>query len=291
MVLGRAIALLLGKQPKPSPNDQDSAQSPHKRVAPARRFNDTEHATEDEHRTAEQYNWRLYNRISGATVFFAAIAAFYAYRSYTEARRQADESGRQTEIARKALLAGNRAWLDLSVEIISDLEPQIDGEHIAVRVKSRNFGHSPALNVVVRMEFYPSPLFEGAPGAALERWCHRGDDEYLLSVTRQGRVIVPGAPSEWMIGDTASFDDIDRAIQSITQGSKEPFTFLPVMFVLICETYRTPEDSRPHQTAIWREVVRRSLRDPKKQMELERGKRIPKAELALDAFFPGDYAE
>ncbi len=260
-------------------------------MAPARRFNDTEHATEEEHRTAEQYNWRLYNRISGATVFFAAIAAFYAYQSYTEARRQANESERQTEIARKAFIAGNRAWLDLSVEIISDLEPQIDGEHIAVRVKSQNFGHSPALNVVVRMEFYPSPLSDGAPGKALERGCHRGDDEYLLSVTRQGRVIVPGAPSEWTISDTASDDDIDRAIQSITQGSKKPFTVLPVMFVLICETYRTPEDGRPHQTAIWRQVVRRSFRDPNEQMALERGKQIPKAELALNPFSPGDYAE
>lgn len=228
-----------------------------------------------------------------------ALAAFWllfltlqATRDSADAaRRAAKEASEQTRIAQAALLAANRAWLDMKVEIASDLTPEVDGEHITVRATLQNVGHSPALGAFVTMEFHPNHLSEGAPGHALEQACQRRAPAALTAYTEVGRIVVPGAPLVRLRAATALSEDINAALRSINEGSKRTIATLPIMSVLVCVTYLTPEDSRPHQTAIRRDVYRRSRDSQAGNHILERGVVIPQSDLVLDDFMPGDYAD
>ena len=154
-------------------------------------------------------------------------AAIFTGLAFVQTRRQANEAVTQTEIARDALLAGNRAWLSLDVDPASDLRSTKDGESIDVTIRAQNFGHSPALNVTVEAVLYPSPLFGPAMGIALNNACHRGDKGLLLNTTKSGRIVVPGSPAIWTSGASASTADINMALKTINEKSATPFRFLP----------------------------------------------------------------
>ena len=188
--------------------DQPREQERSKWAAPHRDADNRTSPGDERQQRCERRYWIVTGITSVAATLATVVAAGFAIGAYNaswesvkearnqviEANRQANEAVRQSGILRDTLIASNRAWLDMDIEIASDLNPQVDGENLTVQATVHNFGHSPALGVFLTMEFYPNPLF-GQIGQPLEAACHRRNKEAIKGLTAAGKLIVPGAPS------------------------------------------------------------------------------------------------
>jgi len=106
-------------QPQAAPKRDDSQQG-WKEKPPGYRFIHYEHPTEAEHRTAEQFAWRTAKNLGVWTGIAASIAAFFAFWTWLETKRQADT-------ADLALRAVQRAFITASdykiARLKDDTEP------------------------------------------------------------------------------------------------------------------------------------------------------------------------
>jgi hypothetical protein len=160
------------------------------------------------------------------TLVAAVAAALYAKRAAVQARRSAD-------IARDAFVAGERAWLNIS--LVLDQPPAFSRDggvsaHVAVEIS--NIGKTPAINVHTNVDITLG--FERAPGL-LRDLAERSRYADLSN----GRLLLPGAsyhrPWAPSVDPLESRDEWGHA--SVT----------PV--IVVCVTYQTLPDMALHQTA------------------------------------------
>jgi len=89
-------------------NDNKSKSDGKRRPAPAKAYEDHDHASDKAHQTAEQYNWVTTRNVGIATLLFSIIAAVSTAGAFWQTKRQAD-------IAQKQLSTSSRPILKLSV--------------------------------------------------------------------------------------------------------------------------------------------------------------------------------
>ena len=152
-----------------------------KKKTPGHRYKGRDHPTEEEHRTAEQYNWRRENILAFLTTLFAAGAVVFAFKTFVQTKRQAD-------IAQTALVASTRARLKITA--VSNVVLNAAGEHGVVAwftsiVNYRNYGQSPAENI----NFTPHIFVVGA-GPSPEETCRR-DKSSVESFGSSADVVFP----------------------------------------------------------------------------------------------------
>ena len=177
-----------------------------KRKAPARRYENHEHATEDEHRTAEQFNWTRINAIAGMTVFFAGLAAFFAFQTYRATEIQA-------VTAQKSYTASLRPWVFISKrDAQSGLHfLSVGNPTIIVYVDLATIGQTPALRVGSFTKMLP---YEDASTLPYQRsFCIENKDLYEKDSHQKnpvtGQTFFPGQPEQKLalfgLPDTAAF--------------------------------------------------------------------------------------
>jgi len=108
------------------------------------------HASSDqEHQRAERFYWRV-NSITAAVATGAAIAAaVFAAGAYNASWQGVAEARRQADIARAALITGDRPWI--RVIGLSNVHLHISVDHVTLsfNVDLKNVGRSPAKEVFV----------------------------------------------------------------------------------------------------------------------------------------------
>jgi len=88
------------------------------RRAPSHKYKNYDHPSENEHRTAEQFNWKITNRLNVFIIFFTFGTAVFAGLAYFQAKRQADAEWQQTIIT-KAQIAAYINFVTIDIEPIS----------------------------------------------------------------------------------------------------------------------------------------------------------------------------
>jgi hypothetical protein len=128
-------------EPNPNNQEQESYWRKKKR-APAKAYEQYEHSTDGQHRTAEQYNWRRQNMLTFFTTVAAIFAAVFAFKTFIQAKRQAD-------IAQNALIASSRPWVRTIDATVTKLEVQKDQVFAWVDFSYKAIGPSPATAVMI----------------------------------------------------------------------------------------------------------------------------------------------
>ena len=106
---------------------------------PSKRYRHYKHASEEEHRTAEQFNWRHGFVLNVGIAIAAAATVALSMGTYLATKDQA-----------KSARTANRAWVRVEIEPASlsltwhDHVPQLQG-----RITATNEGNSPAIDVQV----------------------------------------------------------------------------------------------------------------------------------------------
>lgn len=113
--------------------------------APAKAYEDYDHATEQEHQTAEQKHWSRTNVISWFTLGFTVIAAVSAAGAFLQTRRQADSAEKQLTLSREQEVSQLRAYVGPVGGIIENF----DGSVPKISIQLKNFGSTPASRVRV----------------------------------------------------------------------------------------------------------------------------------------------
>jgi hypothetical protein len=106
---------------------------------------------------ARRERWKL--RIEVATLIAIAVYAFMAYRQWDAMRDAAVATKKSAEIAEKTLLATQRPWVYVRMEIKSDLTFTGTGSKIDILYSIINVGHSPAVDVHLSIKMFPSIAF------------------------------------------------------------------------------------------------------------------------------------
>lgn len=140
-------------------------QQPNRSPEPA--YENGWHPQEEKHRRHEGWYWFASILLSAVVAIGAGLSAIYAYKAVEAGQAQAKAAQDQTEIARRALIASDRPWLQ--VVNFSVAKMTIDAENVMIwaTVTLRNVGHSPALSVDMKPELstYDS---RGLPGLPLD---------------------------------------------------------------------------------------------------------------------------
>lgn len=149
---GGLVLTVIWRSRKGEPNGASRENYPEegrKKQAPGHRYKDYEHSTDEEHRTAEQYNWGRQNVLSAITTIAAIGAAVFAFKTFIETRRQAD-------IAKDSLIAATRPWVQISS--VKPISVAVDGPLIVIGTDFRvkNIGHSSAEAIFVTGDVFPS---------------------------------------------------------------------------------------------------------------------------------------
>lgn len=75
--------------------------------APAKKYEHAKHATDGEHRTAEEYQWRIDSRMTALTTSFAAVAVILTYCTFQATREQAQDGHTNLILSQSAFVYGN----------------------------------------------------------------------------------------------------------------------------------------------------------------------------------------
>ncbi|MGV2127330.1 hypothetical protein ACQZ4Q_14650 [Agrobacterium vitis] len=185
------------------------------------------------------------------TLVVSQAAVKAANESVIEARKGTKFSEQSVALARDALFATDRAWIELKCEATSDLIFEEDNIHLSIKYTYRNIGNSPAINL--RIE--PPEMYTDAV-AAQERL------NYLVKFFKQNHIIdiftnggfpiFPGQ-SEEIVGyvalDTGDFTARITELDEIeTDNQVGKGTLSPA--ILIFAIYRLPSDKKNRITAI-----------------------------------------
>ena len=185
---------------------------------PTYKYDDENHPNEREHRTVEQSNWKIQNRISMFTLLAAIFAGTLSYLAFHESKVQAHAAVE----ANKLTVESHRAWMS-------------GPELLDRKFVFKNVGQTPTSGLYIDME----PLSSDGDGpAAIERICKRIKGEY----SRKGATFsaIPGA--NWLI----SFGDIPSAKlfpPNFPEGS-----WAGNQRIVGCTIYKSPPDPEMHQT-------------------------------------------
>src|SRR5215472_11985342 len=116
--------------------------------------------------------------------------------------RQADAAEAQTTIAKDALVASNRPWIELDEAKAVSLTVDSRALNILVDFKYRNVGHSPAVDVLI----HPSVVIDDSFGALARAVCA----EIKSPRTRGGieQIVFPDKPGSARVGTGIMMRDV-----------------------------------------------------------------------------------
>ena len=142
-----ANALLsLSQKAERAARDKQSAEQSWKKLPPLHhKYRSYRHPKDDEHRTAEQLQWKRQNTLNWLALMASCIAAFAAYLAWQESRRQAATADDQLQAMRDE----QRPWLSFKRKEGGNMgswpnAPQMDFSFI---IQIENMGKLPAYNL------------------------------------------------------------------------------------------------------------------------------------------------
>ena len=252
------------------------------------------HPEEKKHRRREGRYWLTSLLLSLAVAIGAGFSARYAFKAASEAheqavqaRRQADEAGRQVGIAAQALVATDRPWI--KIISVSDPKLEISTQYgyvsFGITVKVSNVGRSPAGSVTIDSKLltpWSDKPWVGPDGSApveVKAFCHgvEGQPESIFFES----LLFPGDEDPREASASLTTNDIRAARDAAIRGSYLGWLGVPRQdrekldtmaqelatptissFILIgCVTYRIPSGQALGQTSFIYEVDRRECRD------------------------------
>ena len=136
------------------------------RGARSRQYANHQHPSADEHRTAEQHNWRCENAISISAAVLTAVVAVFACFTFYETRRQAD-----------AALNEQRPWLKFNTHL-TEFSVTAEGDlHFGFNLYPKNVGKSPALDVSTQITSFVARFGDLTAKARLANACEIAVDK------------------------------------------------------------------------------------------------------------------
>ena len=191
------------------PNTGNEKQKPQwrkKKIAPAKAYEQYDHSTDGQHRTAEQYNWRRQNWLTFLTTIFTALAVVFAFKTFIQTRRQAD-------IAQTTLIASTRPWVQIDSIEVHDFFIFANELVTNVLVHYSNVGHSPAQSIAMKAEIFvggasvadaanqcPKELIENRFTSTKSVFPNQtGGDWSNLHVPNLDRIKINGYPTRYVV--------------------------------------------------------------------------------------------
>ena len=228
---------------------------------PSKRYGHYKHASAEEHRTAEQFNWRYSLFLNVGIAVAAAATVVLSVGTYLATKDQA-KSARIT----------NRAWVRVEVEPASlsltwnNHVPQLQGKIVAT-----NEGNSPAIDVQVF-----GKLFVLGSGDVRS-------DRNLIENLCQG---YPFAGNILFMKDQITSDRFVPVITGVTLPKSMPKGSVPFpMTVAVCGVYGIVGDTDLHSIA---RVYHVGVGDPDRVPNLDEN--VPAHGIALGREIDGEYA-
>jgi hypothetical protein len=242
---GGGLVLTIWKQlkrehPKPTGEGTRGAQENKETAKPkplSHRYSNYDHPSEEEHRTAEQFNWRKGNTLNVLIAAGAIVAAIFAIGSFCESKRQAD-------IAQKTLVQTTRAWLDISVDAktISLDWPHGQDATFLLTVTATNKGNSPASYVFLHPQvFFDKRIIINAGENIVLNSCN---------IPFPGRMVFPTSSTDMTFEAILKKEEIQDAREIIAKANKKGVSDVNKLTVtlLACVSYRITGDTKLHHS-------------------------------------------
>ncbi len=230
--------------------------------------------------------------LSGVGVGVTALGVFYVALTLQEARattraalRAADEAGKTNDITKRAFVSDQRPWVNVSVEIVSDVTFDEAGMRFKARMTIINAGKSPATSVFIVpvVDFEEPERFKDLTTKMMAHWTDAHNLRLLDNLTwgsRIGDAIFPNEPSirtqsmEMKRGKFAAFS---------APGSK----IMPA--ILIACTYGPKEGEGYYVTAKIFHI--NGVGDPRKvnPIVIPENGTIPQKEISISHAFSGAF--
>lgn len=266
-------------------NESDNRLYGNRPVVPSHRYKRYNHPSEEEHRTAEQYNWRYGNSLNALIFIAASVAAIFAGLTYYQTRRQAD-------IAQDALFASVRPWMEIEdIEPASGVRWDASGASIAFDYKIKNVGHSPAIAVDVQGELYPYAFKGPTPQVETMRFCRQSESWFPPSAARFG-ILFPDQSTSGGAGYVATMADIDRQRQSIAEENHvaiDSVKISPMLSIIICVNYMMQGSEKIYQTGRMLDVTKSMISDTDSLIMYR--KDTARENIGVHRFLNGDFAD
>ena len=238
-----------------------------KRNAPSKRYRHQFHGTDEQHRTAEEYNWRITTALNSIIALGAVIAAVFTIKTFSAissqtqavwqtvregqkvlsaanlqaqaAQAQVAVSEEQNRIATRALISSNRAWLRLTVSSNQASLSWLDNiAELNVNPELQNIGQGPALDVILTAELEIG-------GSIVDT---RTIQNYCQTMAGEGPTLFPGEPylpdhqdivlKPWIL---------EHYLDRYRNNGDLSKNILPLN-LLVCARYNLPGDPVPHYT-------------------------------------------
>jgi hypothetical protein len=218
---------------------------------------------DEEWRNEEKRYWKSQiclgkwlNLITGIGAAIAALALYVVYLQVDSAHIAAEASRTSADVAKATLVATQRPWISVNVEIAGDWEY---GSNIKAKYTMNNYGPTPAVEVY----FMPGIVLWEPGGEEGPLLANRQREmcEYAKREMGFGNpMIVPH--QEWIetreIGLGKEF--IQKHLKENTPRGIPPVFINP--FILGCVTYRFTFDNSVHQTPYAFSMARRDTKNP-----------------------------
>lgn len=158
----RAVALEAGERP-------EAPVIAFMKQAPGRRFANYRPASETEHRTAEEINWRKTNSLAAGGLLIALLTMLFAGAAAIFAKRAADTGDKQLALAKDQEVKQLRSYIDVLPTDVTHINA---GDRPEITLFVANYGQTPALRVSdetkFRVEPFPLPPGFKAPIIAMQ---------------------------------------------------------------------------------------------------------------------------
>jgi hypothetical protein len=196
--------------------------------------------------------------LEGAQAIKAAQCTAAAANTHARAAQEANR------INREALVATNRPWIRIDMDVVKGEPVIITSEHIeaAVQIKVTNIGRSPATEVSFKIEFFPDLV------AANRRVSNMNIQEIEGAAARYGQILFPEqhfCEKRWIRTSVAEFVAVVReaaafATDADSADANENETFRegwPAAIAVVW--YRIPVSAEPRHTVIVGQIKNTAL--------------------------------
>ena len=187
--------------------------------------------------------------LSAAVAIGAGLSAVYAYRA-------AEAANEQARIAKQALVAGDRPWIQTSGFTVNYANIGSNYFTVSAGVTLKNVGHSLALDVSLFTEIKANGLQYGDVTNGLASVCSRAKEAKREAVFTN--IVFPGEETTLSEKEIVFVITVARIASEI--GSDRDTS----VYLNVCATYSGPTDSQSHGTSFGLSIA------PKCRSEKER---------------------
>ena len=270
--------------------------------APAKRHENASHATDEEHRTAEEYQWRIDGHMAKLTTLFAFVAVVLTYCTLQATQEQVSdghlalgEARKQTNIAQENLIATTRAWIHLSIDPSSMSANWVPaGLDIQIPVIQDNQGNSPALAEAVQpflfMSLEVGPNFKQIVEDTCRSWTPIESHVYFAKTSAEDQL-----PED--VTAEINYSRINTIIRKVKDnlGKNYPRDSSGVrfsIFAIVCADYKVIGDVVVHHTGRMFTVGKGAVAEGRLvSTGIAMGENIPKGGMVAEREYQGDYAD